>query len=133
AGARALRRAGLRARLAAVPPLALRRRRRQGRRAPEPRQRPLDPARQRPAARPPRRSPRPPRRARPQARRAAGLGHAGLAVDAAAEIAALPRRDTASVRAVRRRWSAELKAAPADEVLAIAKRFEVTASQTGKW
>ena len=54
-------------------------------------------------------------------------------MDAAAEIAALPRRDTASVRAVRRRWSAELKAAPADEVLAIAKRFEVTASQTGKW
>jgi len=58
-------------------------------------------------------------------------------VDAAAEIAreiaALPKPDTASVRAVRRRWSAELKAAPADEVLAIAKRFEVTASQTGKW
>ena len=55
------------------------------------------------------------------------------AAEIAREIAALPKRDTASVRAVRRRWSAEVKAAPADEVLATAKRFEATAYQTGKW
>jgi hypothetical protein len=45
-------------------------------------------------------------------------------MDAAAaiarEIEALPRRDTASVRAVRRRWSGTLRSASAAEVLAIA-------------
>jgi 3-methyladenine DNA glycosylase AlkD len=58
-------------------------------------------------------------------------------VDAAAaiarEIEALPRRDTASVRAVRKRWSATLRSAPAAEVLAIAVAMEAQASQTGKW
>jgi hypothetical protein len=58
-------------------------------------------------------------------------------VDAAAQIAndiaALPRRDTASVRDVRRHWSQALKAASADEVLSIAKAVEAAAGQTGKW
>jgi 3-methyladenine DNA glycosylase AlkD len=58
-------------------------------------------------------------------------------MDAAAAIAreveALPRRDTASVRAVRKRWSATLRSAPAAEVLAIAVAMEAQASQTGKW
>jgi 3-methyladenine DNA glycosylase AlkD len=58
-------------------------------------------------------------------------------VDAAAqiakEIAALPRRDTPSMRAVRRTWSQVLKSAPGDEVLAIAKAVEGGMAQTGKW
>ncbi|HEV7385838.1 MAG TPA: DNA alkylation repair protein [Phenylobacterium sp.] len=58
-------------------------------------------------------------------------------MDAAAAIAreidALPRRDTASVRAVRKRWSATLRSAPAAEVLAIAVALEAQAAQTGKW
>src|SRR5690242_17904397 len=55
------------------------------------------------------------------------------AADLAAEIAALPKRDTPSIRAVRRRWSQRLKSAPADEVLALAREFESGAGQTGKW
>ncbi len=51
----------------------------------------------------------------------------------AAEIAPLPRGDTAEVRAVRRRWSKSLRATPAAEVLSIARRVEAAASQTGKW
>ena len=58
-------------------------------------------------------------------------------MDAAAQIAndiaALPRRDTASVRAIRRLWSQTLKSASADEVLSIAKAAEAAAGQTGKW
>jgi 3-methyladenine DNA glycosylase AlkD len=58
-------------------------------------------------------------------------------MDAAAaiarEIEALPRRDIASVRAVRKRWSATLRSAPAAEVLAIAAAVEAQAAQTGKW
>jgi 3-methyladenine DNA glycosylase AlkD len=58
-------------------------------------------------------------------------------MDAAAaiarEIEALPRRDTASVRAVRKRWSATLRSAPAAEVLAVAVAVEAHAAQTGKW
>ncbi len=50
-----------------------------------------------------------------------------------AEIATLPRRDTAEVRAVRRRWTKSLKAAPAAEVLATARTLEAGAGQTGKW
>ena len=49
------------------------------------------------------------------------------------EIAALSRRDTASVRAVRKRWSHALKGASADEVLALAKAVEAEMAQTGKW
>ena len=58
-------------------------------------------------------------------------------MDAAAQIAndiaALPRRDTASTRAVRRKWSQGLKSTSADEVLAIARAVEAGACQTGKW
>jgi 3-methyladenine DNA glycosylase AlkD len=56
-----------------------------------------------------------------------------VAAEIAAEIAALPRRDTPSVRAVRRRWSAKLKTAPAAEVLALAEAYDRNAGQTGKW
>ncbi|HEY0435646.1 MAG TPA: DNA alkylation repair protein [Phenylobacterium sp.] len=48
-------------------------------------------------------------------------------------IAELPRADTASIRAVRRRWSADLKATPAADVLALATAYEREAGQTGKW
>jgi 3-methyladenine DNA glycosylase AlkD len=51
----------------------------------------------------------------------------------AAEIAALPKRDTPSVRAVRRRWSAKLKSASAPEVLALSRDYEAAAGQGGKW
>jgi 3-methyladenine DNA glycosylase AlkD len=51
----------------------------------------------------------------------------------AAEIAALPKRDTPSVRAVRRRWSAALKSAPAAEVLTLADAYERDAVQAAKW
>ena len=58
-------------------------------------------------------------------------------MDAAAAIAreidALPRRDTASVRAVRRRWSTVLRAAPASELLAIAAAIESSCDQERKW
>lgn len=50
-----------------------------------------------------------------------------------AEIADLPKRDTPSIRAVRRRWSASLKTAPADEVLALARSVAAAAGQGGKW
>ena len=51
----------------------------------------------------------------------------------AREIAALRRADTASIRAVRRRWSKSLRSSPAAEVLAVAAAFEAQAGQTGKW
>jgi 3-methyladenine DNA glycosylase AlkD len=51
----------------------------------------------------------------------------------AKDIAALPHRDTPSVRAVRKRWSQSLKAVSAEEVLAIARAVEAEAAQTGKW
>jgi 3-methyladenine DNA glycosylase AlkD len=50
-----------------------------------------------------------------------------------AEIATLPRRDTAEVRAVRRRWTKTMRTTPAREVLATAASLEATAGQTGKW
>lgn len=56
-----------------------------------------------------------------------------VAAAIAAEIATLPRRDTAEVRAVRRRWSRSLRAAPPAEVLAVARATEAAAGQTGKW
>jgi 3-methyladenine DNA glycosylase AlkD len=55
------------------------------------------------------------------------------AAQIAAEIAALPRRDTASVRAVRKRWSKALRTSSAENVLATAETFETGADQTGKW
>jgi 3-methyladenine DNA glycosylase AlkD len=51
----------------------------------------------------------------------------------AAEIAALPRRDTPSMRALRKRWSADLKARDGAEIVAIAQAFERGAPQEGKW
>jgi 3-methyladenine DNA glycosylase AlkD len=56
-----------------------------------------------------------------------------VATQISAEIAALPRRDTASERAVRRRWSKTLRPASAAELLASAEAFEGAADQTGKW
>jgi len=55
------------------------------------------------------------------------------AADIRAEIAALPRRDTPSMRALRKSRSASLKSADAAEVIAIARAFERAASQEGKW
>lgn len=56
-----------------------------------------------------------------------------LAAAIAREIADLPRADTASVRAVRKRWSKALRASPAEEVLAAVSALESRAAQTGKW
>jgi 3-methyladenine DNA glycosylase AlkD len=56
-----------------------------------------------------------------------------MAAEVRAEIAALPRRDTPHVRALRKTWSAKLKGAPAAEVIALAQAFERDAPQGGKW
>jgi len=50
-----------------------------------------------------------------------------------AEIAALPRRDTANVRAVRKAWTAKLKQAGAAEVIAIGLAYERSAPRESKW
>jgi 3-methyladenine DNA glycosylase AlkD len=50
-----------------------------------------------------------------------------------AEIAALPTRDTPSLRAVRKAWSAKLKGEPAAEVIAAAQALERMGGQGGKW
>jgi 3-methyladenine DNA glycosylase AlkD len=55
------------------------------------------------------------------------------AVAIAREIENLPRRDTASVRAVRTRWSRKLRSASAEDVLTLAVEFEAQAGQGGKW
>lgn len=55
------------------------------------------------------------------------------AAQIAREIAALPRQDTASVRALRKGWSKALHASSAADVLAIAGAFEAAAEQTAKW
>jgi 3-methyladenine DNA glycosylase AlkD len=58
-------------------------------------------------------------------------------MDAAAAIAReideLPRRDTGSVRAVRKGWSKTLRSASGEEVLAIAVSLESGAEQSRKW
>jgi len=56
-----------------------------------------------------------------------------VAQDIRAEIAALPRRDTPSMRALRRGRSAALKAAEASQVIAIAQALEQASPQEGKW
>lgn len=56
-----------------------------------------------------------------------------LAAEIRAEIAALPRRDTPSIRALRKRRSDELKRAPAELVLAGARALELAQPQEGKW
>jgi 3-methyladenine DNA glycosylase AlkD len=55
------------------------------------------------------------------------------AKDIRAEIAALSRRDTPSMRALRKSWSARLKPAPAAEVMGIAQALDREARQEGKW
>jgi 3-methyladenine DNA glycosylase AlkD len=50
-----------------------------------------------------------------------------------AEIADLPRRDTPSMRGLRKAWSAKLKATDAREVVAVAEVLERAAPQEGKW
>ena len=55
------------------------------------------------------------------------------AADIRAEIAALPRRDTPSMRELRKRRSADLKPRAADEVIALARTLERDAPQEGKW
>src|SRR3954467_9357518 len=56
-----------------------------------------------------------------------------VVADIGAEIAALPRRDTPHLRAVRKAGSAKLKGEPADVVIAAAQALEVGAGQGGKW
>jgi 3-methyladenine DNA glycosylase AlkD len=56
-----------------------------------------------------------------------------VASDIRVEIAALPRRDTLSMRALRRRRSAALKSAEASDVIAIARALEKASPQEGKW
>lgn len=56
-----------------------------------------------------------------------------VAKDIRAEIAALPRRDTPSMRLLRRRRSVSLKPAEAAEVIAIAQALEQASPQEGKW
>jgi 3-methyladenine DNA glycosylase AlkD len=51
----------------------------------------------------------------------------------ARDIAALPQRDTASLRTVRKAWSKGLRLAPAGDVLAAAEGLEAKAGQGGKW
>jgi len=50
-----------------------------------------------------------------------------------ADVLALPKRDTPSLRAVRKQWSKTLKDAEAAEVIATAQALERPAGQGGKW
>jgi 3-methyladenine DNA glycosylase AlkD len=56
-----------------------------------------------------------------------------VAADIAREIEGLLKRDTPSMRAIRKRWSRALRTASADEVLATATALEISFDQTGKW
>ncbi|WP_293677054.1 DNA alkylation repair protein [uncultured Phenylobacterium sp.] len=56
-----------------------------------------------------------------------------IATEIRAAIAALPRRNTPSMRAVRKDWSTRLRPAPAAEVIAIAQALERDARQEDKW
>lgn len=49
------------------------------------------------------------------------------------EIAALPRRDTPHLRALRRTWSQALKPEAGDHVVAVAEALEAVSPQEGKW
>lgn len=49
------------------------------------------------------------------------------------EIAALPKRDTPNMRALRRRWSQALKSEPALQVIAVAEALEAVSPQEGQW
>lgn len=50
-----------------------------------------------------------------------------------AEIAALPRRNTPSIRALRKAWSARLKPLPGRDILAVATDLDLNSPQEGKW
>ncbi len=56
-----------------------------------------------------------------------------IAAEIRAEIAALPRRNTPSMRVVRKAWSAKLKPASAPDVIAAAQTLEGPAPQEQKW
>ncbi len=56
-----------------------------------------------------------------------------VATEIAREIESLPRRDTPSMRAVRKRWSAALRGAPAEVVLTSAAALEASLGQSSKW
>jgi len=56
-----------------------------------------------------------------------------LAAGYRTEIAALARRDTPNLRALRKAWSARLKGDSADHVIATAQTLEAAAPQEGKW
>jgi 3-methyladenine DNA glycosylase AlkD len=56
-----------------------------------------------------------------------------IAAEIRAEIAALQRRDTPSMRALRKAWSAKLKSSSGSEVVAIAQALEALSPQEGKW
>jgi len=49
------------------------------------------------------------------------------------EIESLPRRDTPSMRTVRKRWSSALRGMSAEEVLATASALEARVGQSSKW
>jgi 3-methyladenine DNA glycosylase AlkD len=49
------------------------------------------------------------------------------------EIAALPRRDTPHLRALRKVWSQGLKADAGEHVIAVAEALEAVSPQEGKW
>src|SRR5687768_10155779 len=55
------------------------------------------------------------------------------AVEIRAEIAGLARRDTPSMRTLRRSWSVDLKPQPAAEIIALAQALERASPQEGKW
>lgn len=57
----------------------------------------------------------------------------GLAAEIQAEIRALPRRYTPEIRALRKTWSAKLKAGPAADVIALAGALAARLPQEIKW
>jgi 3-methyladenine DNA glycosylase AlkD len=56
-----------------------------------------------------------------------------LAARYRAEIAALPKRDTPHLRALRKRWSQDLKPDTGAHVIAVAEALEAVSPQEGKW
>jgi 3-methyladenine DNA glycosylase AlkD len=56
-----------------------------------------------------------------------------VASEIRAEVVALPRRDTPSMRTLRKGRSALFRSTDADEVIAVAQAFERAAPQEGKW
>ena len=50
-----------------------------------------------------------------------------------ADVQMLPKRDTPSLRAVRKSWSSKLKGSPEADVIAAAQALERGAGQGGKW